>query len=135
MKIVQFLYILFIFSCSTILKNKDHDSALIAVVGFDLNTKEKNEKEKIQQDLDMLVYMLEHGYGGRKYQSEAEYKNTIKLLKQLNIKEMNSYEFCNMIEEKLIQIKDMHLSAMINGNYCSSLRRMTFIKGSFGKII
>jgi hypothetical protein len=99
---------------------------------YDLKPRQHLSENQIKEDIKLLVYMLENGYGGRKYVPQDQFYQALTNLKKIELSDLSSNELCLTIEKSLTQIPDMHLAARIGDGFCSPLRKSKFIKGSIG---
>lgn len=130
--IILSLSSLFLCSCSTFFKKENFDQKMLVEDNFDLKPKHLLSKKQIQEDIKLLAYMLENGYGGRKYVPQEQFHQALNDLKKIDSSNVSSNELCLSIEKSLTQIPDMHLGARIGDEFCSPLRKAKFIKGSVG---
>lgn len=80
----------------------------------DLTLKTNLVPSEINRDLEILIYALQTGYGGRKYIDQTAFQSAITKLQDLNLNASvftSSELFCNELDKVLLQIPDNHLHA------------------------
>lgn len=120
-------------SCSTIQKPLIvRDEQLLVQDSYTFQPSEHLSKSDVRSDLDILLYALKNGYGGRKYIPQETFARVINSFEKMELDQTSSQSLCEEIERNLIQIPDMHLSARIQNQFCSPLREAKFKKGNVG---
>lgn len=128
-----YVSILSLCSCSTFQKSESISAdQLLVQESYTFQSKDQLAKSEVRSDLAVLIYALKNGYGGRKYVPQDVFKKALNALEKIDLDKVSSQTFCEEIEKSLTQIPDMHLSARIQNQFCSPLRKTKFKKGNVG---
>jgi Peptidase family S41 len=87
-------------------------------------------RSEVHADVDLLIYALTTGYGGRKYVPSAAFLTALQDLQAID-KPMSPSELRDQIDSVLLVIPDNHLKARLDGK-TSQLRRSKEKKASVG---
>jgi hypothetical protein len=101
----------------------------------DLTLKTNLLPPEVNRDLDILIYALQTGYGGRKYVDQNTFQSVITKLQalKLNAGVLTSTElFCNEIDKVLLELPDNHLHARTRQLGLSKLRTDSERKATVG---
>lgn len=88
-----------------------------------------------RRDIELLIYALTKGYGGRNYVDRDQLRAAVNKLTALGSSDSDTHEFCERIGESLASIQDMHLMARLDGKTCERARLGFLRKPSVGKNI
>jgi hypothetical protein len=91
--------------------------------------------QEANHDVEVILYALKNGYGGRKYVNGVILDSALKSIDSLKNPsgEVSVAAFCEQIDEALFLIPDNHLSASIRGRDCSTKRVEP--RGNVGKSV
>lgn len=124
-------------SCASTTKDlSSSDDRLLVQDSFSLVAPANLTKSELQDDVSVLTYAFENGYGGRKYIPSDQYRKTLSSLYQLShdaTEVIDTREFCRAIAQSLFELSDNHLSARMTGQECNEEHEKLFSKGSVGK--
>lgn len=88
----------------------------------------------IEKDIDLLIYALDKGYGGRNFLPDKITRSAYSsLLKIKNNKSLTEKEFCNRVGNILWRIPDGHLTVRARGKLCGDQVEWLKRKGGVGK--
>lgn len=84
------------------------------------------DSSQIQNDVSYLLHFLKKGYGGRNYVPYVQLENTEKMLNTISSKnkKIATKDFCEQVDDALLNINDAHLMARLNQKTCSIRREI-----------
>ncbi len=118
-KLFMTFSVILVCSCQTIVKQEWTSQDLLLPENASLQSlafPSSITQDQASQDIDYLIYILEHAYGGRKYAPPKALSLAIQSLKNID-KYLNLNDFHDRIDQSLFLIPDNHLSARYRGKF------------------
>jgi C-terminal processing protease CtpA/Prc len=104
--------------------------------GNDLREKQNLSREQVRQDLELLLYALKFGYGGRKYVPRGTFASALSELSLIEKKiktPATSRQLLEACDQALLKLPDNHLVMRSPTTGLSKLRQQKTRSGSVGK--
>jgi hypothetical protein len=137
MKTLFLITCLYLISCSSFKENEhsfNPEDLIFTKEDFYRNPKTKLNSEEIKKDIDLLIYALDKGYGGRNFLPEKIIQDTFANLSKIKIENsLSEKEFCDKIGDILWQVPDGHLTVKSREELCGDQAKWHELKGRVGK--
>tara|TARA_R110002072_G_scaffold534_6_gene3984 strand:+ start:161248 stop:162441 length:1194 start_codon:yes stop_codon:yes gene_type:complete len=131
-KIILFLFTILISSCSSQIY-KPEDLIFTKKLYFQKPKALLNNRD-IREDIELLIYALQNGYGAKGFLPKNQLKDAIDDLEKIYDKnELTENGFCALVGDALWPVQDGHLNVRARGKYCGLQVERRKWKGSVGK--
>jgi hypothetical protein len=113
---------LLLFGCAS--KPSIQPDDLLIKDTYSLTPQSTLSTQEANHDVEVILYTLKNGYGGRKYVDSVLFDSALKSIESLKNPsgEVSVAAFCEQIDDALLLIPDNHLSASMRGRACSTKR-------------